>query len=214
MIIKKTKMNCELNDIGQEFLVYAYFGITKEDSDEIIIQKCVKKAYLDVCRTLRFKEQYKESKENKKEKDEKIKVICRDLTKKIYNNGNLIVDPNELFKFFLKKDNETIKDFGLKKYLKEDFHFGQAQKWVNMTLKYLYLLDFVNGEKMLELHIPIDNYIIEALREDGIKVPEKHWSKWNKKEYDKLLNNILPEHYLLWEHDNWIRIAEKKKRSK
>ena len=57
---------------------------------------------------------------------------------------------------------------GRKKFLKDGFTFtyGQAQKWVNMTLKYLWLLDMLpNGLSEAELHVPVDSFILEALKE-------------------------------------------------
>ena len=38
-----------------EFLKYAYFNITKGDRMEDILSKCANKAYMDLCRTIRFK---------------------------------------------------------------------------------------------------------------------------------------------------------------
>ena len=38
-----------------EFLKYAYFNITKGDSMNDILRKCANKAYMDLCRTIRFK---------------------------------------------------------------------------------------------------------------------------------------------------------------
>lgn len=79
--------------------------------------------------------------------------------------------------------------------LKENFTIGQAQKWVNMTLKYLWLLDALpdNIDKK-DLHVPIDSYIIKiAYRKKGNiqicfgirKKPKELWSKWDKKQANK-----------------------------
>ena len=38
-----------------EFLKYAYFNITKGDGMNDILIKCANKAYMDLCRTIRFK---------------------------------------------------------------------------------------------------------------------------------------------------------------
>ena len=41
--------------------------------------------------------------------------------------------------------------------------YGQAQKWINMTLKNLSLIDHKATEKTYEFyHVPIDNYILNA----------------------------------------------------
>lgn len=68
---------------------------------------------------------------------------------------------------------------------KVPFTFGQAQKWVNMTIKYLYVLDDRGFDDFLDyLHVPVDNKIIAiAEREFGIPKPNKVWSKWDYDEY-------------------------------
>lgn len=38
-----------------EFLKYAYFNITKGDSMDDVLSKCANKAYMDLCRTIKFK---------------------------------------------------------------------------------------------------------------------------------------------------------------
>lgn len=46
----------------------------------------------------------------------------------------------------------------------ESFTIGQSQKWLNMTLKYLWLLNILlDGLNEEYLHIPVDSYIIEAV---------------------------------------------------
>lgn len=47
------------------------------------------------------------------------------------------------------------------------FTYGQAQKWLNMTLKYLYTIEQEKFSKVLPfLHIPIDNIIISYLKKN------------------------------------------------
>ena len=68
-----------------------------------------------------------------------------------------------------------------------EFTYGQSQKWVNMTLKYLYLLGIIKNTK--GLHVPIDSYIIEALwdeRNSEIKIPRS-------KRLDKEGNELYSE---------------------
>lgn len=60
-------------------------------------------------------------------------------------------------------------------------YVGQAQKWINMTFKYLYAL----GEKRVPeisnnyrwLHIPIDNIIQLKLKDKGIPQLKVAWSR-------------------------------------
>ena len=53
--------------------------------------------------------------------------------------------------------------------LNEKFTCGQAQKWMNMTLKYLWLLDLLPAEIEEEsLHVPIDSFILQKLKEEQV----------------------------------------------
>jgi len=64
-----------------------------------------------------------------------------------------------------------------------DYHLsqGQAQKWINMTLKYLYALgeDRVGGISFNYqfFHVPIDNIIMTKFQNDGINKFDTAWSK-------------------------------------
>lgn len=74
------------------------------------------------------------------------------------------------------------------------FTIGQAQKWVNMTLKYLYVM----GEKKVKgisinyeyFHIPIDNIIQKEILKDLNRSPKNKFFKdaWSRiSDYDKYL---------------------------
>jgi len=85
------------------------------------------------------------------------------------------------------------------------FTIGQAQKWINMTFKYLHLLDYPEVQKLYEYcHIPIDSYILSITN----YTMSKAWSKLNNYceylEYqkwfrDKYTNDIpLDKEFYLW----------------
>ena len=98
-----------------------------------------------------------------------------------------------------------------------EFHYGQSQKWVNMTIKYLYISQTHLFEQQFSfLHIPIDNYIIDiAAREFHIPHPLTPWSRWDHygNEYMQYQNTLrskitdLPP--LRWEFRNWLNEARK-----
>jgi len=48
-----------------EFLKYAYFNMTKGDSMNDILIKCAEKAYLDLCRTIKFNTENKDTRKAK-----------------------------------------------------------------------------------------------------------------------------------------------------
>ncbi len=63
---------------------------------------------------------------------------------------------------------------------------GQAQKWVNMFMKYMYLCDDRMKELLPYLHIPIDNIILDGIKNHSSYFPLQHkvsqcrpWSKLN-----------------------------------
>ena len=94
------------------------------------------------------------------------------------------------------------------------FTIGQAQKWINMTFKYLNLLNYDGIEYVYEYcHVPIDNYVLNIT---NYKL-DKAWSKLNN--YDEYLDfqklfrnkykNSIPldkEFYL------WLEEAKKSKK--
>lgn len=87
----------------------------------------------------------------------------------------------------------------------QTFTVGQAQKWINMTFKYLHLLDYPAVQKVYEFcHIPIDSYMLNITN----YTMSKPWSKLNNYceylEYqdwfrDKYADDIpLDKEFYLW----------------
>ena len=90
-------------------------------------------------------------------------------------------------------------------FSEQTFTIGQAQKWINMTFKYLHLLDYPQLENIYEYcHIPIDSYMLNITN----YTMHTAWSKLNDyHEYlkyqnwfrDKYPNNIpLDKEFYLW----------------
>ncbi len=154
------------------FLIYSYLGIApkKMFKKDDVIKKCANRAYLDLCRTLTFN----------KEKTEIEKQNFRNEMTDLFEDGKIFA--------LLDKEISTIKDLDktiyddietvAKKY-KEMFvcdcpedgtesvmNFGQIQKWVNMTIKYMYLCgvwkDEFTDDRIKNIHVPIDSYILRA----------------------------------------------------
>lgn len=96
-----------------------------------------------------------------------------------------------------------------------EFYYGQAQKWLNMTMKYLY----VSGEYTFDglfqyLHVPIDNYVFSiAKKELDIPQPKISWSRWD--DYNRqymayqtaLRSKIRGYHPLRWQFKFWMKEA-------
>lgn len=252
-------LNISLKDEAKSFFLYSYFGIVSKDMyDELckdekkrkiptykdfVIAKCIDRAYLDLCRTIRFKPECKGEK-NKKTRQENL-TPAKDSLKDSINsllNGEAKEawhkdTCDKLIKNVLDKDFlENLTRTDDKNYTPVGFSYGHAQKWVNMTLKYLWLLGLVLPPLEASAHIPIDNYIIEATWKDctvPLKSDDKDnekdkdkgnfntekfypWSTWDKTEYDNFRDSIIDripndkvENPLLWENDLWIKTAAK-----
>lgn len=207
-------MSNEKNKISNEelldFLKFAYFGDLN-----ISIKVASNRAYRDMCRTLKFDVLPKDTKATIiSELKEAVNVIFKEEIP-IINEGN-ITSPEE-FNLWHCKVCGIIKD------LYEDydikFTYGQAQKWVNMTIKYLYILNDHTFDNVFDfLHIPVDNYIFKAVKEKlGINKPKNPWSKLDKTEYLKYQKDIreriekdsnIDVPPLLWEFKNWLEVAK------
>lgn len=87
----------------------------------------------------------------------------------------------------------------------QEFTVGQAQKWINMTFKYLHLLDYPEVQNVYEYcHIPIDSYILNATNYTISKVWSKinnyseylEYQKWFRQEYPADIP--LDKEFYLW----------------
>lgn len=97
---------------------------------------------------------------------------------------------------------------------------GQAQKWLNMTMKYLYVAGVPGTEEVYRFcHVPIDSYIIHAAEKQlGMKRFDTPWSRIADYEtyigYQRLLREkIGSTEPLTWEFGTWLSMATEKKGS-
>lgn len=97
-------------------------------------------------------------------------------------------------------------------------HYGQAQKWLNMTLKYLAILDHDPVAHVYQfMHVPIDNVIYEQAEQIGAKRgTRKAWSRLDREgylEYQSLLKDRVSSEVgkdcipMDWETEAWIERA-------
>lgn len=120
------------------------------------------------------------------------------------------------------------------------FTYGNAQKWVNMTIKYICILGLLNDNNdyqdkiknyMDDFHVPVDSYIIDELwgnpniklpsissnvkREKTYTTPSDYvisWSNWTDKNYGDFREKLDKTYNLQWEGKAWIEQAEKRKK--
>lgn len=200
------------------FLLYSYLGITLKDDKDNKIKAAIIKAYGDATMQGAYNTYFNKSLISEPELS-KLKSKSNKARRK---SGTLILE--EINNFFSSKKNSDYQEWhwDLCKKLIENykkvyynntpfFTYGNAQKWVNMTVKYICIIDSL--EKIPELHdqidtnkdnyhIPIDSYIIDCLwkkedvhlplkggskRDKTYKIPSEHvksWSKWDMSDND------------------------------
>lgn len=185
-----------------EFLLYSYFNSTHNP-----YIAASRRAYRDMCRTLRTKELDTESARKKVEEY---------LEKRV--SGTLdTVQTQDDFDAWHKKSCEDIQKIALPIVMT----VGQSQKWLNMFLKYLYILDVQNAHDVFAyLHVPLDNYVfVAATSKLKILAPKKSWSKITDydNEYmcyqEKLRKKLDKRIPLEWEFISWLEEAKKRSRS-
>ena len=132
------------------------------------------KAYADMARrTLRIKENSKERKVLKEQATEILRQAVEDLKN----------DSSDFPKWHEKSCNALIACYG------GQISYGQAQKWLNMLLKYLYVYDVKGYESLFAeerprtMDLPVDTTVIKKLRKYGVNPPAIGWSKWDKGTY-------------------------------
>lgn len=173
-ILEKKKKYSTITEKDQkDFLLFLYFGKNKNYLDN-----CIDRAYRDFNRTLH-------GFDNHKYKEiilEKAKAYLKEEIIGIKDNNNIISQED------FDKWHKTIC-YGLKNIFAEFeyFYIGQAQKWINMSLKYIFVHDETRLDgfnKIYEYcHIPIDNIILSKL--DYPRVTST-WSRINN--YDIYLD--------------------------
>lgn len=216
---KTLKINVDEDTL--EFLKFSYFGNLTN-----LIEAAVNRAYRDMCRTLNLKDISEAIISKLKEE---VKVIFENENKKqilnnIKNQHDFDAWHRELCDKIIKKSKKIEKYKITKESNKKKIQltYGQVQKWVNMTIKYLYILEVYSFDSIFEyLHIPVDKYILEvADKKHGIDAPTTAWSRWdNYDEYLKYQNDIrkkLKEEKkdispLRWEFKIWLEKAQEHK---
>lgn len=145
----------------REFFIFTYF-ITKEceNNHNDLIQNIIKKAYNDATmmgayNTFISKELY----------DESYLAYCNAtklIIEEIYNVKVNRSTQESFDKWYKKTCGKIIGCYDGVNSNKSIFTYGNAQKWLNMALKYLWLLGaLLNDIKENRLHTPIDSYILQ-----------------------------------------------------
>ena len=234
-----------LNEQAQEYFVYVVLGIVpinmfdetkyknylfKEYQYETDVLSydtycafmCAIRAYLDFPRTIHYNKGNDNFEKLKKNfKNDVYKYLAENAMNKESNQlikGVYDISKHEKYKNLFEKENP--------------FSYGQAQKWANMTAKYL---NFIGKRRQRNTYnIPIDRYIIDALWNiKEINLPLKEgadrnkdythprdyvspaWSEWGQEQYSNefltQVNDYCKPNSIKWEHKAWIEQSEKEK---
>ena len=142
-------------------------------SDDAKISLAIDRAYLDFCRTIR------------KDNNPSIEVL-----KETRNAATTKI--KEAIENILSKKSFPQWHEGLcNKLISQGYTFGQAQKWVNMTMKYLIVLDYRPVVSIQnDLHAPIDIDVINRIfndkdQNDPIQWKENDLVPWSSSKLDK-----------------------------
>jgi hypothetical protein len=182
----------------RDFLFQTYFGVKGDELDLFI-----SRAYRDMNRTL-----HGIGKLNKKLKNE-VFTKAKELVKQSFTTLRNKTAPDEVEKLragfddWHSKSCSILKKHYAKKlnsFSKTRLTYGQAQKWLNMTLKYCWVC---GGDEIKWLdpwfkaaHMPIDAIIIKAVKGEKVKaaLPPVTWSKWNSESEYATFQNALRRH--------------------
>lgn len=166
------------------------------------VQNAISLAYRDLQRTLRGF--------NKIADKETIKKNVFDLIKNEYEKIFLSVIDGKSFDKWHRALCSEIKCIFGDKY---NITYGQAQKWINMFLKYMYLVDERTNSVSPFFHIPIDNVILDGIEKYSCyfslqkSVPScRPWSRLDdydkylyfQKEFKRMFRNPLLHEFRLW----------------
>lgn len=150
-----------------DFLIRCYFG---EGQDAL--QLCVRRAYLDLNRTLHGFAGHGTADQLREEAHQRVALLVAGL-------GHETPSQQSFDSWHRKACLDLRRHY--RKGGFEAFSHGQAQKWLNMTLKYV----FAMGESRLPgylphysfAHIPIDNVFVTAAKAIGGPDLPMPWSR-------------------------------------
>jgi hypothetical protein len=152
------------------FLLRAYFGA---DGDQT--RWFISRAYRDMNRTLHGLSKQENAKELvEKATKELHKSLCE------LQGQSVPTIPDELATAF-NQWHLGACDRLMACFQPFHCHYGQAQKWINMTIKYSW---FFSGGSELDAwysaaHVPVDEFILRAAAKHGIERPPEPWSRWD-----------------------------------
>ena len=203
---RHNKLGCQLTESDIiSFLKNAYFGAIED-----IVSTAAHSAYLDLNRTIDFRQTEAITDRIKGDlRNEAANMIMSDI-KNLLNNPN--VDSVVFDEWHDSLCKRIISTYGARQVC---FHYGQAQKWINMTMKYFCVLNLSEANRIVHLmHLPIDSNVFERADDLlSINYPSFRWSRMTEGQYKGYLASIrdalskqTPSFApMIWEFKNWER---------
>ena len=157
--------------VYEDCLIVFYFGRGKDN-----LSLCQRRAYGDFQRTLHGIGKFPKAEEARNQADKALnEMFAKIRDAPAMSQGE--------FDEWHRKSCESLAHI-YRNYGFSSFSFGHAQKWLNMTFKYIYVMgkQRISGfDHLYDLcHVPLDSILIGALRkEDGFEFPSCPWSKLN-----------------------------------
>ena len=181
------------------YLGILYFGTAESP------RRYVNRAYRDLSRTLHLKDA-------STSRESKVNECARYLVGRFVEamDGQAVCRSDADFDAWHRATCTSL----MKKFGETDMRYGHAQKWVNMTLKYLFTAHELDLYDVRELagwyeyaHMPIDNVVLQALEDGGLPHPRPSvWSQMGEEayfEFQKALRATYAEcpmdvEFMLW----------------
>ena len=188
-----------------DFLRTIYFGVYTNP-----YVAASSRAYRDMNRTIRFNGMEQEQRNALRSSVDEL--LEKEITSLVVDG---VKSQDEYDKWHFKiceKIRKIYSEAGI------EFNYGQSQKWLNMTIKYLFIIGECSFDGIFQyLHVPIDNYILDvANKELKIARPVGAWSRWDQYdeqylEYQKELRNKIDGlDPLRWEFQFWLKEARQR----
>lgn len=156
----------------EDFWIRVYLGANKD-----LIESAIDRAYLDFNRTLHGVAKLKTAESSTRLKDVVRNIVTLAMEKKFTSQHEF------------DEWHESCCDYlidACKEATTHNMFYGQTQKWINMSFKYMFAL----GKQRLPgidlnyqyFHVPIDNIIQKILKLENIKPFKISWSRINSYE--------------------------------
>ncbi len=210
-----------MNSAVISFFLWTYFKIQPTDSKDTILRAICEKAYADATVEGAFNTMLTTDSLKVKASESKEAAL-----KKLVTSLSSFADNTEDYDSWHNNFCKDIKDSykgEINDDIKDRFSYGNAQKLVNMAMKYLYLLSEIemffedaDAKKLFEavkdhseeLHIPIDSFIIDAIwRDTQVDLPlQDNTSAQRKKEYKTPSDYV--QGWSTWKEETYISVQK------